>query len=160
MRPDLNIVKELHPGVFSAIMWLPTSRLLADLLHPDYPHVLVCNHYIGRGGWEPFQLPIVNPTDPEMVLSRPAPFDFVIPTQRLLELLPRMPSALRAVQLCQVPPDYFDLGRIRGPERYRLLGKCGWHVLLDTPANDFGQVCSPDREVVAKAVQLHLASAV
>ena len=75
MRPDLNIVKELHPGVFSAIMWLPTSR-------------------------------------------------------------------------------------IRGPERYRLLGECGWHVLMDTPANDFGQVCSPDREVVVKAVQLHLASPV
>jgi hypothetical protein len=157
MRPDLNIVKEVHPGVFGATMWCPMSRLLSDLLDPDYPHVLVCNHYIGRGGWEPFHLPIVTPIEPEAVLSRPAPFDFMMPTRRVLELLPKMPNAIRAVQLRQIPPNYFDLSRIRGTERFRLLKEYGWHVLLDTPAHDFGDVFSPDRNVVTKAVQLHQA---
>ena len=158
MRPDLNIVKEEYPGVFGAIMWCPTSRLLADLLDPGYPHVLVWNHETGRFIWDAFHLPIVAPTDAENVLSRLASFDFVMPTPRFQELLPRFRSRISAVQLRQAPPDYLDMKRVRGHERFRLLGECGWHVLLDTPANDFGQVFSPNRDVVAKAVELHQAA--
>jgi hypothetical protein len=81
-----------------------------------------------------------------------------MPTPRFRELLPKFRNRIRAVQLRQAPPDYLDLNRIRGPELFRLLGECGWHVLLDTPANDFGQVFSPNRDVVARAVQLHQAA--
>lgn len=158
MRPDLNIVTEYWPGVFGAIMWAPTSRLLADLLHFDYPHVLVWNHYSGHCRWESFRLPIITPTAVEAVLSRGVYFDFVIPTPRFRDLLPKLGEGISAVQLRQAPPDYLELNRIRGPERFRLLGECGWHVLLETPANDYGQVFSPDRDVVVKAVQLHQAA--
>ena len=81
-----------------------------------------------------------------------------MPTQPFRALLPTMPPAIRRVQLRQVPPGYFDLTRIHGRELFRLLGEYGWHVLLDTPAIDFGRVFSPNRDVVVKAVRLHQAA--
>ena len=43
---------------------------------------------------------------------------------------------------------------MRGKELYRLFAECGWHVLLDTPANDFGQIMSPDPKVLERAIEI------
>ncbi len=76
------------------------------------------------------------------------------PTTRFLSLLPSLGPAIRAVQLKTLPPDYLDLARIQGKERYRLLAEIGWHVLLETPANDYGQLMSPHRHVLELALSL------
>ena len=88
------------------------------------------------------------------MVSRMANFDFIVPTGRFLEILPKIRPAIRAVQLGKMPPDYLDMRTIKGKQLYRILGECDWHVLIDTPANDYGQVMSPKRNDLEKAVEI------
>jgi hypothetical protein len=118
------------------------------------PYVLCWDHEIGDFTWGEFRLPVIDPCEPIEVLSRRASFDFVLPTERFFEILPRLEPAIKAVQLGCLPPPYLDMRRIRGKQLYRILGECGWHVLLETPAKDFGQVLSPRLEVLERAVRL------
>ena len=59
----------------------------------------------------------------------------------------------KAVQLAKMPPDYADLRRVHGKQLYNILGECGWHLLLDTPAIDYGQMLSPMRGVLERAIE-------
>ena len=81
-------------------------------------------------------------------------FDFIVPTERFLEILPGLQPAIKAVQLGKLPPDYLDMGKLHGQPLYDILADCGWHVLVDTPANDYGQLLSPRREVLELAIDL------
>lgn len=156
MAVNTSVIEECVPGVFRAMLWCAETFLLRELLDPSVPFVLSWGHFVGNHKWESFRVPLLEPTAPEDVLSRGLSYDYVLPTARFLELLPQMRPGISAVQLRGLPPDYLNLDRIRGRERFRLLEELGgWHVLLDTPGNDFGQVCSPSREVVEKAVRLH-----
>ncbi|HXG64710.1 MAG TPA: hypothetical protein VNO70_06355 [Blastocatellia bacterium] len=154
MLPETNKIKEIAPGVYYVLLWGPESHILRGLLDPLMPYVLCWEHQVGNFTWREFHMPVTNPTEPTNVLSRIAKFDFILPTQRFLDVLPYMKPAIKAVQLNNVPPDYLDMRRIRGKQLYRILGECGWHVLLDTPANDYGQVLSPKREVLEQAIEL------
>ena len=141
------------------MLWCAETSLLRELLDPSVPYVLEWGHRVGHYKWEPFRVPLLEPTETEEVLSRGFQCDYVLPTARFLELLPRMRPGIGAVQLRGLPPDFLDLDRIRGRERFRVLEAIGgWHVLLDAPGNDFAQVCSPSRQVVEKAVTLHRAA--
>ena len=149
---EVNVVKEIAPGIYGAMLWCPEANLLADLLDEDFSFVLCWDHLVGNYEWEEFSLPLVDPTQAHRVISRLATFDFVLPTADFLGVLPNMKPAIKAVQLARTPPDYLDMRRVRAKELYRVLNECGWHVLLDTPANDYGQVLSPVRSVVERAV--------
>ena len=151
---ETNKIKELSPGVYWVLLWCPESRILCDLLDSQKPFVLCWDHDVGNYTWREFYLPLIEPTEPVNVFSRVTHFDFILPTPRFLEILPRMPAAIKAVQLGRMPQDYLDMSRIRGKELYRLLAECGWHVLLDTPANDFGQMMSPDPKVLERAIDI------
>jgi hypothetical protein len=149
----VNEVKELAPGVFWALMWCPTAALFARLLRPD-GYVLIWEHRVGNYSWQEYLLPVVAPTEPVAVLGRSVEMDVLVPTSRFAELLPRLRPAIKAVQLGNLPPDYLDMRRIKGAQLYRLLQDCNWHLLIDTPANDYGQIMSPDRQVVEQAIAL------
>lgn len=151
---EINTIEEIAHGVYSLILWAPESGLLNELLDKNKPYVLCWDYQIGNYIWEDFALPLIDLCEPINVLSRMARFDFILPTERFLEILPRLKPAIKAVQLDTMPPAYLDMNRIKGKERYRLLNECGWYVLLDTPANDYGQVLSPDRTVLEKAIRL------
>ena len=149
----INDIKELAPGVFWSLLWCPTAQHLGQLLRPD-GHVLVWKHRVGHVSWEEARVPVVDLTDPVSVRARYVEMDLLLPTATFLELLPRLEPAISAVQLGVEPPHYLDLRRIKGRQLYRLLREAEWHVLMDTPANDFGQVMSPHREVVERAISL------
>lgn len=146
-------IKEVAPGVYWVLFWCPESYILNELLDPQTPFVLCWDHDVGNYTWRDFYLPVLDPREPIDVLSRTANFDFILPTQKFLEILPQMKPAIKAVQLSSVPPDYLDMKRIQGKQLYRILSECGWHVLLDTPANDYGQMMSPKREVLERAIE-------
>lgn len=153
-----NTIKEVSAGVYRTVLWCPESAILAELLDPEMPFVLCWDHDVGDYTWREFSLPLVERLHCEEVLSRVAQFDFILSTDKFLALLPSMKRRIKAVQLGRIPPDYLDMRRIKGgKELYRLLGECGWHVLLETSAIDYGVVLSPRREVVERAIALHLA---
>jgi hypothetical protein len=154
MTPSTNEIKEIHPGVFWTLLEHPTSALFGQLLDPTAPYVLCWSHHVGDFSWQQFALPIVDPTVPEQVLARVANFAFCCSTEQFMRILPALSPSIRAVQLRSLPPNHLDLDRIQGKERWRLLADCGWHVLLDTPGNDFGEVASTSRHVVENAVAL------
>jgi hypothetical protein len=153
MTLETNTIKEIAPGVYWVLLWCPESTILGELLDPQTPYVLCWSHEVGNYTWQEFRLPLVEPTEIIGLVSRMANFDFIVPTGRFLEILPKMRPAIRAVQLGKMPPDYLDMRTIKGKQLYRILGECDWHVLIDTPANDYGQVMSPKRNVLEKAVE-------
>jgi hypothetical protein len=154
MTLETRKIKEVFPGVYWVLLWCPEAALLAQLLDPALPYVLSWGHVTGRYRWAPFTLPLTESAKPVEVLSRSIEFDYILPTARFLSLLPSLGPAIRAVQLKSLPPDYLDLARIKGKELYRLLAETGWHVLLDTPANDYGQLMSPHRHVLELALSI------
>ena len=135
-------ITEVAPGVFSTVLFGPKASILVELLDPALPFVLVWDHQVGSFRWEEFSLPLVEPATSESVISRRAAFDFIVSTAEFLALLPKLRPAIRAVQLARRPPDFLDMSNIKGREMHRLLGEIGWHVLLDTPANDLGESTS------------------
>lgn len=149
---EVGKIESVYPGVYWSLLDHPQSSLLGKLLDPDLPFVLCWGHTVGRYKWEPFELPIASPDRVESVWARHAQFDFLCATEQFLTWLPHLRSAINAVQLHRRPPDHLDLNKIKGKERWRVLGECGWHVLLSTPGNDFGEVASPHRAVVELAV--------
>jgi len=152
--PTTNEVKEIQAGVFWALLDCPKANILEELLDPKAPFVLCWSHGVGSFRWEDFVLPILNPASPEKVRARRLEFSFVVPTEQFLKYLPRLGPGIRAVQLKSPPQDHLDLPKIRGPQLWRLFGECGWHVFLDTPGNDFGEIASPSRTVVERAIAL------
>ena len=154
MTPNTDEIKEIYPGVFWSLLDHPTSTLFGQLLDPSVPYVLAWSHHVGDFSWQQFALPIVDPAVPEQVVARVANFDFCCSTEQFVRILPDLRPSIRAVQLRSLPPNHLNLGQIQGKERWRLLAECGWHVLLDTPGNDLGEVASTSRQVVEKAVAL------
>lgn len=151
---EVNKIKEVSPGVYWVKLWCPESYILRELLDPQMPFVLCWDYEMGNYTWRGFCLPVLNPYEPINVLSRIANFDFILPTKKFLEILPHMRPAIKAVQLGSVPPDYLDMSRIQGKPLYRILAECGWHILIDTPANDYGQMMSPKREILERAIEI------
>ena len=154
MTLETNKIKEIAPGVYWVLLWCPESNILRELLDPNTPFVLCWDHTLGNHTWQEFHLPLVEASNPIQLVSRLANIDFILPTDRFLGLLPMLGPAIRAVQLKSMPPNYLDMKTIKGKPLYRILGECGWHVLLDTPANDYGQVMSPMRSVLEKAIEM------
>lgn len=153
-QTELNVIKKIAPGTHWALLAYPTSALLAEVLDSSLPYVLCWNHQVGSFRWEEFALPTIVSGLAEPVQSRVLRYDALFTTARFKELLPRLGPAIRAVQLASKPPDWLEMSRLRGKECWRVLGEIGWHVLLDTPGNDFGQVASPSREVVERAIAI------
>lgn len=154
MTPVTNKISEIAPRIYSVTLWCPESSLLQQLLDPVAPYVLCWDHTVGTFEWREFSLPVFDPLDPISGYSRVAGFDFVLSTKRFLDILPRLEPAIKAVQMRILPPAYLDMRRIRGKELFRILGECGWHLLLDTPANDFGILMSPEPTVLERAIEL------
>lgn len=151
---EVSRIKEVSPGVYWVKVWCPESYILSEILDPQTQFVLCWDYEVGDYTWREFFLPVIHPYEPIDVLSRIANFDFILPTERFLEIHRHMRPAIKAVQLASMPPDYLDMKRIQGKQLYRILGECGWHVLLDTPANDYGQIMSPKREVLERAIEI------
>ena len=154
MTLETNQIKEIEPGVYWTLLSFPESSLLTQLLDPNTKYVLCWNHTVGNYAWREFCAPLVKPDQPLNLLSRVIHFDFILETKAFTDLLPEIGRAIKAVQLNRIPPDYLDMERIKGKQLHRVLRECGWHVLLDTPGNDYGQLMSPKREVLERAIAI------
>lgn len=112
MTPETGKISEIYPGVFSVLLWAPTTALFSQLLDPSHPCVLVWQHQTGRFAWEPFLLPVIEPASSVRVFGRSALFDFVASTDDFVAMASRLKPAIRAVQLHAMPPDCLDMTRI------------------------------------------------
>ena len=158
MKPAPNVIKEVHPGIFWALLDFPAVSIAAQLLDPAVPLSLCWSHHIGDYTWQEFELPLTDPRSAQLVRSRGASFDFLIPTVEFLPLVSHFTHHLNVAQLHSTPPDFLDLARMRGRPLYSALNQCGWHIILELPGNDFGQVTSPSRAVVERAIDLSAAA--
>jgi hypothetical protein len=145
MSLEIHKIKEIHPGVFWMLLDCPTSKLLHFLLSDKYQYVWCHNHLVGNYTWDKFRLPLFRSTSPYDVISRVATFDFILPTGEFRNILPQLRVGVHVVQLNKLPPDYFDLDKVKGKERYRLLSECDWLFEFDAPENDYGQLASPQK---------------
>ena len=148
MSLDVHKIKEIHPGVFWMLLDFPTSKLLHFFLSDEYQFVWCHNHLVGNYTWDKFRLPLFTGNSSYEVISRVVSFDFILPTSKFRNILPQLRAGVHVVQLNKLPPDYFDLDKVKGKERYRLLSECDWLFEFDVPGNDYGQIASPRKELL------------
>lgn len=67
----------------------------------------------------------------------------IVLTAEFKEIMLKLDAGIHVIQLNKMPPDYFDLDKIKGKERYRLLAECDWLFEFDVPGNDYGEIVSP-----------------
>ncbi|HEV2803031.1 MAG TPA: hypothetical protein VGW12_21370 [Pyrinomonadaceae bacterium] len=146
MDLEIHKIKEIHPGVFWMLLDWPTSKLLHLLLSDKYQYVWCHNHLVGNYTWDKFTLPLFGGSTTYNVISRTVTFDFILPTGEFRSILPQLRAGIHVVQVDRLPPDYFDLDKVKGKERYRLLNECDWLFEFDVPGNDYGQIASPRKE--------------
>jgi hypothetical protein len=148
MSLEIHKIKEIHPGVFWMLLDFPTSKLLPFILNDEYQYVWCHDHRVGNYSWDEYRLPLFQDKAAYDVVSRIVSFDFIVPTKKFRELLPKLDAGIHAIQLNKMPPDYFDLDKIKGKERYRLLAECEWLFEFDVPGNDYGELVSPKEELL------------
>jgi hypothetical protein len=148
MSLEVHKIKEIHPGIFWMLLDFPTSKLLPFILSDEYQYVWCHNHRVGNYAWDEYRLPLFQDKVVYDVASRIVLFDFIVPTEKFKELLPKLDAGVHIIQLNKMPPDYFDLDKVKGKERYRLLAACDWLFEFDVPGNDYGQVASPKEELL------------
>ena len=71
-----------------------------------------------------------------------------MPTENFKEILPKLTPGVHIIRLNRMPPEYFDLDRVNGKPRYKILAECEWLFELDVPGNDYGQIASPKEELL------------
>jgi hypothetical protein len=150
---EVHKIKEIHPSVFWMLLDFPTSKLLPFLLSDEYQYVWCHNHIVGNYSWDEYRLPLFQDKVAYDVVSRIVSFDFIVSTEKFKEILPKLDAGVHVVQLNKMPPDYFDLDRVKGKERYRLLAECDWLFEFDVPGNDYGQIASPKEELLQNLLQ-------
>jgi len=148
MSFEVNVVKEIHPGVFWMLLEFPTSRLLEEILDDSYQYVWCHNHIVGNYSWAQYRLPLFRDNVAYDVTSRIMSFDFLMPTENFKAALPKCAPGIHVIQLNKMPPDYFDLDKIKGQARYELLADCEWLFEFDVPGNDNGQIASPNKQLL------------
>ena len=77
-------------------------------------------------------------------MTRQLRYDFVIGTNEYVEVKEEMPNGVTLLQVNRRPPDFLDLGKIKGETRYNLLKKeCDYLFEIDLPsAVDYGTLVS------------------
>ena len=93
-------------------------------------------------------MPLFQGEDTHDVASRIVLFDFIVPTGEFKEILPKLDAGVHVIQLNEMPPDHFDLDKIKGKERYRLLAESDWLFEFEVPGNDYGQIASSKEELL------------
>ena len=77
-------------------------------------------------------------------MSKNVNFDFILETKEFMKLIPKWNAGIQIVQMNKIPPDYLDLERINGNQRYQLLlNECDYLFDLEIPsATDYGTLIS------------------
>jgi hypothetical protein len=153
MSLKVHKIKEIHPGVFWMLLSFPTSRLLQYILDDKYQYVWCHNHSLGNYFWDEYRLPLFRDKIDYEVMARVVDFDFIMPTEKFKEILPKMNRGVHVVQLNKMPPDYFNLDRVKGLSRYKLLTECDWLFEFSVPGNDYGEIASPKEELLLNLLQ-------
>jgi len=146
-QENINCIKEISPGRFQIILDFATVKVLPFLIRDDYPFVWVHDHKPSGPSWEKASLPIHKSLKNHDVLARNISFDFVVPTNEFLTMLPDWQGGITLVQANKIPPYYLDLTRIKGNIRYEMLAReCDYLFEVDIPsATDYGTLISRDR---------------
>ena len=151
MSVNLNHITEVHDGVFESILDFPDQAALIDLLlDPALPVVLMVDVCLGNFTWKQFE--ISGYSDLEG-LARQISGDFIVTTEEFRRLNKEVQWKW-AIQMERSPPDYFDFGQIKGPQRYQVLKSCGFRFMLESQpgGGDYATVVTQSRELVQRAI--------
>ena len=72
-------------------------------------------------------------------------FDFIVLTEKFKEILPEIDAGVYSIRLNKVPPDYFDLDKIKVEKCDRLLAEGDWLFEFDVPGKITGRLQVPKR---------------
>jgi hypothetical protein len=123
-----------------------------ELIQRQHKFIWVYGYELkGNDSWTMFQLPISDKLH-RTVLARQLKYDFIIGTNEFDEVKNEMPNGVTLFQINKHPPDFLDLGKIKGKTRYDLLKKeCDYLFEIDLPsAVDYGTLVSSNKSYLTE----------
>jgi hypothetical protein len=149
---NTNEIVEIHDGVFRVILDFPDQdQLVLRLIDKNTPLVMLCEFRCGNYTWQQFEISGVENLQGS---TRELKGDIIISTESFIENHSNMKWKW-AIQLQQIPPDYFDFSKIQGSERYRILGQCGFRFILESQprGGDYCELISPLKNLLESEIQ-------
>jgi hypothetical protein len=146
-RDNINTIKEIYPGTFQIILDFASNKFIDHIIRDTHQFIWVCDYELrSNHSWTKFQLPISDKLH-RTVLARQLKYDFIIGTNEFDEIKNEMPNGVTLLQINKQPPDFLDLGKIKGKTRYDLLKKeCDYLFEIDLPsAVDYGTLVSSNK---------------
>jgi hypothetical protein len=147
-RENINTIKEIYPGTYQIILDFASNKFIDHIIRDTHKFIWVYGYELKRNvSWTKFQLPISDKLH-RTVLARQLKYDFIIETNEFDEIKNEMPNGVTLLQINKQPPDFLDLGKIKGKTRYDLLKKeCDYLFEIDLPsAVDYGTLVSSSKD--------------
>jgi hypothetical protein len=143
-RDNINTIKEIYPGTYQIILDFASNKFIDHIIRDTHKFIWVHDYELKSSNtWTKFQLPISNNSQ-RIVQARQLKYDFIIGTNEYEEVKNEMPNGVTLLQINGQPPDFLDLGKIKGKTKYDLLKReCDYLFEIDLPsAVDYGTLVS------------------
>lgn len=147
-KHNINTVKEIYPGTYQIILGFASNKFIDHIIRDTHEFIWVYGYKLKQNQlWTKFQLPISDRMS-RIVLARQLKYDFLIRTNEFGEIKNEMPNGVTLLQINKQPPDFLDLGKIKGKTRYELLKReCDYLFEIDLPsAVDYGTLVSSNKK--------------
>lgn len=145
---NINSVKEIYPGTYQIILDFASNKFIDQIIRDSYKFIWVHGYVLmSHNSWAKYQLPISDNLQ-KSVLARQLKYDFIIETNEFDGIKNEMTNGVTLLQINRQPPDFLDLGRIKGKTRYDLLKReCDYLFEIDLPhAVDYGTLISSNKD--------------
>lgn len=127
--PDLYVPFESDPGIWKMFTYRQDRSLLKEIINPGVPYIWIHNYAVGGKDWELFNLPVFGKDSGFAVKVRSFKLDFIVSSQRFLEILPELDDKpIHLVQLYEEPPYFLMLDQVSGMTKYELLKRSGFYL--------------------------------
>lgn len=149
---NIHQIVELSDGIFETILDFPDqNKLLDSIIENSLPYILLTDLSLGDFTWQNYNLTGVENLSG---LTRHLRGDFVVSTNEFLDKYKNY-SWMYAIQLREVPPNYFEFNKIAGKQRYKALKDCGFRFIVQSQpgGGDYVSLITQSSNLLEKAIE-------
>lgn len=148
---DIHQINQISKDIYETILDFPEQNvLLNSIVDHSVAYVLLTELSIGNFSWQNFN---ISGFSGLKGMARNFRGDFLVSTQEFIEKYQNY-SWQYAIQLAEIPPDYFEFSKISGKQRYNILKQCGFTFIVQSQSGggDYVSLISPSESLIKKAI--------
>lgn len=153
---EVNTITEIFKGHYQVILDFPEPIDLEKIIDKNYRYIWGISHNELGPSWTPYDYSLFGvKLDGMQLQARNIEMEFLIETDKFIELIPFINQTIKIVQTNSIPPAYLDLKRLTGQSRYNLLkDKIEYLFELEMPgAVDYAPIVSSDIEFLKELIK-------